>query len=226
MESVTWYVLPLAIAVALSIFPVLAAVLLLLSSDPAKASIGYAVGWSLGIIVLVTTFAVGARLIPQDPSEAKPSWVHYAEILIGAFLVVEGTVAASRQRRRANTAEIPRWLQAASTLSTRRAFAFGALMNIRPKNLALTLAAGLAIGAAPISPIAVTVLVLLFTVVAVSTVAGLVLAYLVAPARVRPLLGDLDAWLVSNASLVLRLSVVVVGVLLMTLGFTALNAGS
>lgn len=221
-----WYVLPLALAVALSIFPVLAAILLLLSSKPTSASIGYAVGWSLGILVLVTTFAVGARLIPKDRSQGLPSWLHYAEIVVGVALIVEGTVTVVRERRRAATAAPPQWLQVASGLSPRRAFAFGVLMNLRPKNLTLTLAAGLAIGAAPISLVAASVSVLLFAVVGVSTVAGLVLASLLAPQRVRPLLGALNTWLVSHASLVLRISVVLVGVLLVVVGGAALAGGS
>ncbi len=226
MDSVLWYVLPLAIAVALSIFPVLAAVLLLLASDPTKPSIGYTLGWSLGIIVLVSTFTVGARLLPGRTSESIPSWVHYVEIVVGAVLILEGTVTAIRLRRRATPAAPPRWLQGTGSLNARRAFAFGVFMNVRPKNVALTLAAGLAIGAAPITPFAGGLAVLLFAVVGVSTVVGLVLAYVLAPRRVRPLLGGLHAWLLSHASLVLRLSVAAIGVLLMTLGISALSGSS
>lgn len=218
MDSVLWYVLPLAAAVALSIFPILAAVLLLLSGGPARASFGYALGWSLGIIVLVTTFAAGARLIPKGLSDRTPPWVHSVEIVVGAILIVEGIVTAVRDRRRTSAAAPPQWLQAASGLSARRAFAFGVLMNVRPKNLALTLAAGLAIGGAPLTLFAGGALVLLFAVVGVSTVVGLVLAYVLMPQRVQPLLKVLDVWLVSHASLVLRLSIIVVGVMLMAVG--------
>lgn len=220
-----WYVLPLAAAVALSIFPILAAVLLLLSGGPAKAAIGYAIGWSLGIIVLVSTFAAGARLIPNDIAEHVPPWVRYVEIVVGAFLIVEGIVTAVHEYRRARAPAPPQWLQAASGLGARRAFAFGVLMNVRPKNLALTLAAGLAIGAARLTLVAGGVMILLFAVVGVSTVAGLVLAYVLAPQRVQPLLRVLDTWLVSHAALVLRLSVTVIGVVLVTIGTMALAGG-
>lgn len=117
VDSVLWYVLPLAIAVALSIFPVLAAVLLLLSPDSLKSSIGYGCGWLLGIIGLVTAFAVSASLIPQGVSGSLPSWVHYVEIVVGAYLVFRGIVTAVREQRREKTVEPPRWLQAASNLS-------------------------------------------------------------------------------------------------------------
>ena len=221
-----WYVLPLAIAVALSIFPVLAALLLLLASDPTKPSASYAVGWSLGLIVLVSTFALGARLVPRDTARSMPSWVHYVEIAVGAVLIVEGVVSAMHQRRRATPATPPAWLQVASGLDARRAFAFGVFMNVRPKNLALTFAAGVAIGAAPITLFAGGVSIVVFVVVGVSTVVGLVLAKVLAPRRVRPLLRALHAWLVSNASLVLRLSFAVIGVILVTIGVTALTGSS
>ena len=217
-----WYVLPLAIAVALSIFPVLAALLLLLASDPTKPSALYALGWSLGLIVLVSTFAFGARMVPKDPSRSMPSWVHYVEIAVGAVLVVEGIVSAMHQRRRATPTAPPEWLQVASSLDARRAFAFGVFMNVRPKNLALTFAAGIAIGAAPITLFLGGVAILVFTVVGVSTVVGLVLANVLAPRRVGPMLRALHGWLMSNASLVLRLSFVVIGVILVTIGLSAL----
>lgn len=98
-------------------------------------------------------------------------------------------------------------------------------MNARPKNLALTLAAGLAIGAATITLFEGGVLILVFAVVGVSTVAGLVLAYILAPQRVPPLLKVLNSCLVSEASVVLRISIVLVGIVLMTIGVMSLVEG-
>lgn len=219
-----WYVLPLAIGVALSVFPVLAAVLLLRASDPLRAGINYASGWSFGIVVLVTAFAAFARLIPRKVAEPTPSWMHYAEIVVGAFLIIQGMVTAVRELRSTEEKAPPQWLQRASSLSPRRAFVFGLLMNVRPKNLALTFAAGLAIGAAPISLVGGGLAVVLFAVVGASTVAGLVLAYVLSPQGVRPLLGVLDRWLASNAAVVLRFSIVVIGVLLVVVGVSALRS--
>jgi hypothetical protein len=45
----------------------------------------------------------------------------------------------------------------------RRAFAFGLAMNVRPKNLAIALAAGLAIGSASLSVVGSSLTVLIFT---------------------------------------------------------------
>lgn len=222
MDSVLWYVLPLAAAIALSVFPVLAVVLLLLSKDPARASIAYALGWLIGVVLLVALFAGGAGLIPTDVSETMPWWVHYAEVVVGAGLIVTGIVAVVRERRRSADAEPPRWLLAARELSPRRAFVFGLLMNLRLKNLALTLAAGIAIGGADIDLFGGGVAVALFSVVGVSTVAGLVVAFLLSKERVGPLLEVLNRWLTSNASFVLKISVAVIGALLMGIGLVAI----
>ena len=48
-----WYVVPLGVAAALSVFPILAVVLLLLSPNPIPASVGNLAGWSGGVLVLV-----------------------------------------------------------------------------------------------------------------------------------------------------------------------------
>ena len=216
------YVLPLGVAVALSIFPVLAVVLMLLSRNPSRAGISYAIGWSLGLVILATAFAIVASLIPNDMSEPLPAWVHGAEIVVGALLVVQGTVSAVRERRRAKAVTPPAWLERARNLSAPRAFAFGMFMNVRPKNIALTLAAGLAIGAAQLSFLAGGVAVFLFMVVGVSSVVILVLLYLLAPQRAHRVLTFLSTWLATNASLVLRLSIILIGVFLVIVGIIGL----
>lgn len=88
-----WYVVPLGVAAALSVFPILAVVLLLLSPNPIPASVGYLAGWSGGVLVLVTLFSLGARLIPPSTTERMPSWAHVVEIAIGVLLVVGGSGA-------------------------------------------------------------------------------------------------------------------------------------
>ncbi|QPE06168.1 GAP family protein [Microbacterium schleiferi] len=87
-------------------------------------------------------------------------------------------------------------------------------MNVRPKNLTLAVAAGLAIGSASLDVVGSSLAVLIFTAVAVSTVAALVLAYVFGSQSVRPRLERFSDWLVANSSLVLNLSVVLLGALL------------
>lgn len=223
VDSVLWYVLPLGLATALSLFPILAVVLFLLSPSPVPTSIGYLAGWSSGILILATLFTLGARLIPPSTSERMPPWAHVVEIVLGLALVVGGLWRVVAARRRAKPASVPSWAKAMDRIGPGRAFAFGIAMNVRPKNLTLALAAGLAIGSASLNVVGSSLAVLLFTAVAVSTVAALVLSYVFGSRSVRPRLQRLSDWLVGNSALVLDASVVLVGVLLIGIGIVNLT---
>ncbi|GAA1695489.1 hypothetical protein GCM10009808_10900 [Microbacterium sediminicola] len=218
MESVLWYVVPLGIAMALSILPILAVVLLLLSPNPVPVSVGYAAGWALGVLTLATVFTIGARLIPPDVSASVPTWVHAVEIALGAVLMGWAVISAVRSRRRPSGSSAPSWTGVLESLGPRRAFAFGLAMNVRPKNLTLAVAAGLAIGAASLDVPGSALAVVIFTILGVSTVAGLVLAFLFGSRRVRPALEGLSEWLVSHAQVVLWISTFLVGAILVAIG--------
>lgn len=226
MDSVLWYVLPLAVATALSIFPILAAVLLLLSPDPVPTSVGYLAGWSAGVLILVTLFTFGARLIPPSSSEQMPPWAHAVELVLGVGLVVVGIGRIVLGRRRSTPASAPSWTKAMSHLGPRRAFAFGIAMNARPKNLTIALAAGLAIGSASLDILGSGIAVLIFTAVGVSTVAALVLAYVFGSRSLRPRLERLSDWLVAQSSVVLSFSIVLLGAVMVGIGATNLVSGS
>jgi hypothetical protein len=222
VDSVLWYIVPLGIAAALSVFPILAVVLLLLSPNPIPAGVGYLAGWSAGVLVLVTLFSLGARLIPPSTTDRMPPWAHIVELTLGVLLVVVGIWRTIAARRRPAPTSPPSWTKAMDHIGPRRAFAFGLAMNVRPKNLAIALAAGLAIGSASLSIAGSSLTVLIFTAVAISTVAALVLAYVIGSHSVRPRLERFSDWLVANSSLVLNLSVALIGALLVIIGIANL----
>jgi hypothetical protein len=220
VESVLWYVIPLAMALALSVLPILAAVLILLSPNPVPVGVGYLSGWALGVLVLVSVFTLGARVVPSVGPERMPGWAHGVELVIGILLVVYAVI--SQVRSRTKDAVAPSWTRALSSLSPRRALLFGVAMNVRPKNLTLAVAAGLAIGSAALNPVASGLAIVVFTVVGISTVAGLVLSFLFGDKRVRPALERFSVWLQRHSGLVLRVSLLAIGLLLIGIGTTNL----
>ena len=73
MGSVIGDILPLALGIAISPIPIIAAILMLLSPKAKGTSIGFLLGWVLGIIVAVVLFELLASVIPaSDPDAAKP----------------------------------------------------------------------------------------------------------------------------------------------------------
>jgi hypothetical protein len=222
MGTVLWYTIPIALGIALSVFPIVS-VLVLLAPDPMRRSVLFTGGWFGGLLVLVAAFTVGAALVPDAARGPFPPWAHVVEIVIGVVLIVM-TLVVGRRARRADTAKSLDLSGLTTGMTGPRAFAFGLMMNVRPKNIVLTVAGGLAIGAAALDLVA-TSTVVIFTVVAASTVAGLVIVCAAGRTRVRPGLDRLRVFLVDHASAVLQVLGVLVGALLIVIGTVRLISG-
>ena len=94
--------LPVAVAIALSPFALIPAIVLLLTPRPRAAAGAFLAGWALGV-GLVTALAVAAADL-VDAHGASPAWVDRVRMLLGAALVVLGIV---RWRRRGGPAPSP-----------------------------------------------------------------------------------------------------------------------
>ena len=217
MGTVLWYTIPIALAIALSVFPIVSVLVLLLAPDPMRRSVLFTGGWFGGLLILVAAFTIGAALVPAEARGPFPPWAHVAEIAIGVVLIVM-TLVIGRRARRSDSAKTLDLQGLTTRMTGPRAFAFGVMMNVRPKNIVLTIAGGLAIGAAALDLVATSTIVVIFTVVAASTVVGLVVVYTVGRTRVRPGLDRLRVFLVDHASMVLQIFGVLVGVLLIVIG--------
>lgn len=211
-------VLPLAVGVAISPIPIVAAILMLLSRDAGAASLGFGLGWVAGIFSATGLLTFGARWI--DPGDGQPSaaasWV---KIGLGVVLVA---LAIRQWRSRADTS-VPGWMRAIDGLTAVKAAGLGlALSAINPKNLLLCVSAGVAIGTAGLGAGEQVVTVALFTVLAAVSVLVPVVGYAVAADRLR---GPLDAtknWLQANNHAVLATLLLVMGAVVLGKGLSGL----
>jgi hypothetical protein len=85
------------------------------------------------------------------------------------------------------------------------------LSTLNPKNLLLCVSAGLLIGAGDLSAGSMTVAIVVFTVLAASTVVVPVLGYRMAADRLRAPLDFLKDWLSANNHLVMAIVLVLMG---------------
>ncbi len=86
------------------------------------------------------------------------------------------------------------------------------LASVNPKNLLLAASAGLIVGSAQLSLGEISVVVVVFTVLAGSTVLIPVIAYLIASARMREPLERLRTWLMANNATIMAVLLLVIGV--------------
>ncbi len=110
----------------------------------------------------------------------------------------------------------PAWMTRVTSLGPIPSFGVGFVLMLRPKNLVLTIAAGVAIGAGGVSPTETVVAVIIFVVLGISTLAAPIIFALADPARMRRPLESTRVWIERNSSTVttvvlLMLGTVIVG---------------
>ncbi|WP_400997527.1 GAP family protein [Agromyces sp. GXQ0307] len=212
-------ILPLAVGIAISPIPIIAAILMLLSPKARATSVGFLGGWVAGIAVAATVFTLLSSVLPQgDADDSKPiSAVMQLVLGIGLLLL-----ALRQWRGRPGPGEeppLPKWMSGIDAMGAGRAFGLGFLLAaVNPKNLLLGAGAGLAIGSAGLGAGPAAVVLLVFTVIAAASVAVPVIAYLVASDRMATPLERLRGWLVHNNATVMAVLLLVIGAVLIGKG--------
>ncbi len=213
--------LPLGVAAAVSTVPILVTILILLSENRNRSALAYLIGWVVGTLFLVTVGTVAASSLPEPRPRQPDTIVGALEILLGVGLVSLGILAFRRRQERASGQE-PKWAQAVGAFGAGRSLGLGLALNLRPKSVLLCAAAGLALDSANDGVEVTAVLVLVYTVVATSTVAVPIIATLISPTRMEPRLVEARKRLDDNGRLVSGAMMVMIGLLLVAAGITHL----
>ncbi|GAA1762727.1 GAP family protein [Agromyces humatus] len=219
MGAVIGDILPLAVGIAISPIPIIAAILMLLSPQAKGTSVGFLLGWVLGIVVAVVVFTLLASVIPeQDPDASKPI-AGMIKIVLGALLLF---LALKQWRGRPKADEeppLPKWMSAIDTMTAVKGLGLGFLLSaVNPKNLIMAVSAGIVIGTAGISGGEQTIAIAVFVVIAACSVAIPVIGYLVASKQMAGPLESLRGWLVHNNATVMAVLLLVIGVVVIGKG--------
>ncbi|GAA2074225.1 GAP family protein [Aeromicrobium tamlense] len=219
MNDVVGEVLPLAMGVAISPLPVIAAILMLLSPRARATSLGFLAGWLSGIIVAAGTFVLAASVLPGQDSTGSAPVAGTIKIALGALMLV---LAARQWRSRpvpGEDARLPKWMSAIDAMNAVRAAGLGFLLAaVNPKNLLMAAGAGVTIGSADLSAGGSVMTVVIFTLLAGCSVALPVVVALGAGQAVEGPLARLRAGLVVHNAAVMTVVLAVIGVALVGQG--------
>jgi cytochrome c biogenesis protein CcdA len=169
----------------------------------------------------VTVGTVAASSLPEPRPRQPDTIVGALEILLGVGMVSLGILAFRRRQERASGQE-PKWAHAVGAFGAGRSLGLGLALNLRPKSVLLCAAAGLALDSANDGVEVTAVLVLVYTVIATSTVAVPIIATLISPTRMEPRLVEARKRLDDNGRLVSGVMMVMIGMLLVAAGITHL----
>jgi hypothetical protein len=211
------HILPIALAVAISSVPIMATIVILLSPKRESAA-PFLVGWVLGMVLLVVICTLSTQAVPTPRSARQPDVaVGVGEMIVGAGLIVIAIVSWRRARRNPVTS-LPAWLGKVESIGPWSAFGLGVALNIRPKEILLALAAGLAVRGAGLSGSDAAIVILVYTIIGASTVAVPVIATLIDAKGMQPRLLRMKEWLTRNSRVVTSLILLMVGVFIIGTG--------
>ena len=219
MGQVIGDVLPSALGVAISPVPIIAVILMLLAPRARAASVAYLIGWVVGVttVVVIVTLVVDPvdSSEPDDPS----TFSSVLKLVLGALFLLLALRSWRSRPRAGQEPEMPSWMAAVADVNATKALGLGLLLSaVNPKNLAMCIAAGAAIGGGAEGTSEAVVAIVVFVVIASASIAVPVLGYLVAQERMRQPLDELREWLTVHNSAVMT-------VLLLVLGVTSIGKG-
>jgi MYXO-CTERM domain-containing protein len=248
MAAIIGHLLPLAVGVALSSVPIIVMVLILLSPRGRWSGLAYLVGAVLGLAGVTTAFTAAASLLPPPAPEQPSPLFATIELVLGFALLALAAVRLVRRRRRlrhgrtdgetgtgagsalntagesATTTEIdtapptPAWMLRLTSAGPAASLGVGVLLMLRPKNLLLTLAAGVAIAAGGEPPQLAAVAIGVFVLLGASTLIAPILFAVFDPTRTVGPLERTRVWIARNSATVTTVVLLVLGTVIIGSG--------
>ncbi|MFB6679870.1 GAP family protein [Streptomyces sp. NPDC056390] len=216
-------VLPAALAVALSPFPLIGIVLILAGRHGRRNGLLFTVGWiaGLGIAATFVVFVFGGADDPESPSSAIADW---GRVLAGLALIVLGVRTWWQRPGVGSETETPRWMTSLDDVSALRALVLGALLSgANPKNLVLTASAATSIVETGAHDGDLTVAVTVFVLVGSCTVLGAVLIHLLGGQRAASFLDSVRQFMITNSAVITSVVLVLLGAGILGDGLTGLG---
>lgn len=212
--------LPLALGIAVSPLPIIAVVLILMSPGASSSAVGFLLGWLSGIIAIVAIFTALSTLLPEEGDVDQPQPIRgIIHLVLAAYLFFLAVKQWRNRNQEQDESGQPKWMKAIGSMRFANAMGVAFLLAaVNPKNLVMGASAGLAIGDSEQRFSMVVLLIVVFTVLAGSTVLVPVVSFLAAKERLREPLGHFQVWLVKETPTVMA-------ILLLTLAVNSLGKG-
>jgi threonine/homoserine/homoserine lactone efflux protein len=205
--------LPAAVGVAISPFPIIASVLLLGTPRGRVNGPAFVLGCALGTAVVGTIVLVVAAGASASEEGAPATWVSVLQLVLGLLLLLAAFRQWRGRPRSGETAPAPKWMSALDGFGPPKALGAGVVLTaLNPKNLILTVAGAAAIAQTGISGGEQAVALAVFVLIGCLGVATPVALALVLGDRSRPLLAGLKDWMARNNTTIMLVILVLIGV--------------
>ena len=204
-------VLPLAVGVAISPIPIIAMVLMLGTPRARTTGPAFGLGWVCGLAVVGVLMLLLAGDDAQE-SGGPATWVSWLRLVLGLLFLLLAVRSWRGRPVEGEAAEMPKWMRAIDTFTAGRSLATGGLLaGVNPKNLALTIAASVAIAQTAIPGGQQAVALAVFVLLGSLTIMTPIAVYFLMGARAAAILENLKAWLSGYHAVIMTVLLLVLG---------------
>jgi threonine/homoserine/homoserine lactone efflux protein len=201
--------------IAFSPPPIIAVVVMLVSSRERTNALAFAAGWIVGIAVVGTiVLLLAGEAGASDDGEAS-TWVELLKLAIGVALVLLALRKWSGRPDAEDDVATPGWMATIRSLTPLRAGALGVVLSsVNPKNVLLLVAAAATEAQTGLSAGRQAIVWAIFVVIATLGVGTPVVLSVALGDRAAGVLDRLEQWLIRNATVVTAVLCLLIGVTL------------
>ena len=217
-------ILPYAVAASITVSAIVGIILMLVTPKAKTNGTAFAVGFVLGFALVGTIVIVFAGGKDYSSGSGPTQTVSIIKLLLGLLLLVAAVRQWRRRPREGEAPKLPKWMGTIDSFTAGKSFGLGVLLSaVNPKNLAMSVAAGLAIAQAGIPTGQEAVVLIIYIVISASTVLAPVVVYFAMGDRAAAILGGWRKWLEDNNGAVTVVVLVVLAAVLIGQGITGLS---
>ena len=217
-------ILPYALAAAISVAPIIAIILMLVTPKAKTNGTAFAVGYVLGFALIGTIVLLLSSGKNYSSSSGPTQTASIIKLLLGLLLLVAAVREWRGRPKEGEKPKMPKWMGAIDSFTAAKALGIGILLSaVNPKNLAMSIATALSIAQANIPTGQEIGVLIIYIVLGASTVLAPVVVYVAMGDRAARILGGWRTWLADNNTVLTALLLLVFAVVLIGKGITGLS---
>jgi threonine/homoserine/homoserine lactone efflux protein len=217
-------ILPYAVAASITVSAIIGIILMLVTPKAKTNGPAFAVGYVLGFALVGTIVIALAGGKDYSSGSGPTQTVSIIKLLLGLLLLIAAVRQWRGRPREGETPKMPKWMAAIDSFTAGKSFGLGVLLSaVNPKNLAMSLATGLAIAQAKIPTGQEAAVLIIYIVIGASTVLAPVAVYFAMGDRAAAILGGWRKWLEQNNAVVTAVVLLVIAAVLIGHGITGLS---
>lgn len=200
-----------ALGIAISPLPIVGLILILLGKNAKQNSLFFSLGWLLGNL---STFAIAIFFMDVTKNEnGQVGGVQRIIFLIlGSLLILMSIKTFMGRTKVGEEPDTPKWFEKMTSLKVGGAISFGAaLAAVNPKNLLLSISAGVSAGGITQTLSEDVLAIVLFVLVAASTIVIPTVLFLIKGDKIKDKLDEMKTWLIHNNDTITSVMLLFIG---------------